>query len=294
MLLLSSMTFLSGSEGHNRFSQSMRDTQSKIQDWLNDIPTGYAGATVDTNGITCTSTGGASAHPKFSTGGGPNKGECIFLGKAIQFTDDSTPAAGGQVSNQESQIYSYSVFGLRNYTDPLTGDVRPVNSLVTARPIAAVGIPGYSGGTGSSTDPTDLTEQYTIPGGAKVKKIVKPDSGSVADSHLAGFFLSFNQLSSSSSGSASLRAIQYPINKNRAPGNIKTGNVYKAIAECISLTTSPPDGVDCTVTPPASDPPPLTEWEICFYNDTNSDMALLTISSVGGMSASTKLEFKQC
>jgi type II secretory pathway pseudopilin PulG len=287
VLLLSSFAFLSGAQARNRFSQAMRDTQSKIQDVLNDVPTGFAGGTKDTTGLSCKRVAaGGPDHPKFNTGAGTNNGECVFLGKAIQFTDKNSPPLPGQ----ESLIYTYSVFGLRNYT-PIAEDERPVANLVEASPIAAVDIASYSGSG-------DLTDVYTIPGGAKVKKIIKSSGVVSNDSHMAGFFLSFNQLSANNSGSSNLRAYQYPIAGNAFPGNIQTGTDYRAVDECISLTNKGPS--DCSTTsvspvaPNDSWPPNLTDWEICFENESNNSTAVLTISSANGLNPSTKLEFKDC
>lgn len=272
-LLIASMTFLYGSEGHNRFSQSMRDTQSKIQDWLNDIPTGYAGGTRESTGLTCQK---VANQPKFGTGSG-NTNECIFLGKALQITN----------AVQESQIYAYSVFGLRTFT-PASGDERLVSNLYEAHPVPAVNKAPYgSGGPGS----VDLTESYTIPGGAKVKKILKSSGVAGDNSHLAGFYLSFNPMQTSTSGSASLVAYQYDFSEDSLPGNA-SGAGSKDVDDCINLQTS--GSFDCGVTAAAPNPQPLTDWEICFGNDSNDDTAVITISSVGGLNVSTKLEFKSC
>jgi hypothetical protein len=286
-LFIISSLFLSQSEGHNRFSQSMRDTQSKISDILNDIPTGFANGTSGTTGISCMQ---VSGHPKFNPGGGGTSADCIFLGKVIQFTDSNNPPTAGQ----ESTIYIYSVFGLRTTTPPGETE-RPVANLIEASPVAAVNVAPYSGNAGSSGD---LTENYTIPGGAKVKKIVKSSAVAGNNSHLGGFFLSFNQLQSTSSGSASLKSYQYPLAGNHFPGNDQTANNYKNVDDCISLNNL--GSIDCSITSvspaptPDNWPPALSDWEICFANDSNSDTALLTINSSNGLGATTKLDFTSC
>jgi hypothetical protein len=278
-LLTATIGFLNGSEGHNRFSQSMRDMQSKIQDWINDVPTGFAGGQTDASSLNCRLHGsGNNAEPRiFDNGNGNDKPNCIFLGKVIQFTDSNTATSG-----QDSLVYAYSVFGIRTYT-PSGQEERPVASLDEANPITAVGKPPYSG-------TADLTETYPIFGGAKVKKIIKSSGIAGEDSHIAGFFLSFNGFNGAlSSGSSSVTAYQYPLSGNQDPGNKKPPPTANDIDNCISLDNSvgtPPNG--CSVLPTLSD------WEICFYNDSNSDQALLTISSAGGLGATTKLEFKSC
>jgi hypothetical protein len=290
-ILISSIAFLSGSEGHNRFSQSMRDTQSKIQDLLNDIPTGNTGGLSSVTGLSHCFHNTGSGKTQIDSGpantGNPNhtNGGCIFLGKAIQFTDATDPPAAGQAAGQQSKVFIYSVFGNRTYTPPI-GDERPVANMIEAVPFAAVASGNCCSGT------ADLTEEYKIPGGAKVKKIIKPDSGITADSHLAGFFLSFNQLLATSSGSASLRAFQFPISGNHVAGNVSSGT--NDIEQCIKLNNSGSATCSLGAFPPDQWPPALSEWKICFSNDTNKDTAILTISSAGGLNATTKLEFTEC
>jgi hypothetical protein len=291
VLFIISSLFLSQSEGHNRFSQSMRDTQSKISDILNDIPTGFANGTSSGTGLTCKKVAiGGTSRPQFTSGGGSTTPDCIFLGKVIQFTDTNSPPTTGQ----DSQIYFYSVFGLRTYTPPGETE-RPVANLIEASPVAAVNIASYSGNAGSNGD---LTEAYTIPGGAKVKKIVKSSGIAGDDSHLGGFFLSFNQLQSTSSGSASLKSYQYPLAGNHYPGNDQTSGNYKDVDDCMSLNNL--GSSDCSITSvspaptPDKSPPALSDWEICFANDSNSDTALLTINSSNGLGATTKLDFTPC
>jgi hypothetical protein len=289
-LLISSIAFLSGTEGHNRFSQSMRDSQSKIQDLMNDIPTGFSGGTGGTSGQAhCFSTPGKIQIDNGpARSGNPNEtnGDCIFLGKAIQFTDVTDPAASGQAAAQESQIFVYSIFGIRTITLS-SGDIRPVANLKEASPFVAVA----SGSCASCSGTADLTEEYTITGGAKVKKIVKSSGVAGDDSHLAGFFLSFNQLSGTSSGSSSLQAFQYPIAGNHIAGNVSSGP-NNDIDTCTNLDQNL--SVNCKVTAPATSPPPMSDWEICFENDSNGDTAVLSLRSVGGLNVTTKLEFTPC
>ncbi len=293
-LLAISFTYLKGNVNQNRFSQSMRDTQSKIQDVINDIPTGYTSATRDLNHYDCEEKHGPGGdHPHFKApGGGPsgNTGECIFLGKAIQFTDYTLPASSGHLDNQESIIIIYPVFGLRTFQPPPPEDERPVANLTEAGPRAAVGINPYSGDK-------DLMEKFTIPGGARVKKILK--SSTVAGdgvggdgSHMAGFYMSLHQLLANQSGSTTVKGYQYNLAGNRDPGNV--GDLHNDVDVCIAMQT---DAVNCSKPLAISEdnwPEPLLDWQICFDNESNSDQAILSIRSVNGQSITTKLEFKEC
>lgn len=299
VLIASSLTFISGRDGHTRFSQGMRDAQSKFEDWFNDIPTGFSNGAGSAH---CQSTGSGSK-VQIDTGpanpANPNevRGDCIYLGKAIQITDSDTTnwPGGGRVNDQETLIYAYSVFGTRTYT-PSGEDERPVANLVEAQPFAAIN----TGNCASCSGSADLTEVYKIGGAAKLLKVMK-SSGIPADnnSHLAGFYLSFNRLQATGTGSASITAYQYRLSGNRAPANSSTaGPLYKQTDSCISMDYGmAPDcssGPVVAITSPDKWPEPLTDWEMCFGNDYNSDTAVLTISAVSGTNVSTKLEFKEC
>jgi type II secretory pathway pseudopilin PulG len=278
-----SLYFLSGSTESNRFSQSMRDIQSKVQDWINDVPTGFATGE-NKNGLTevqCTKIGGTDGEPKIDTVVGTRaSGDCIFLGKAIQFTDSSSPPT----PNQDRQVYVYSVFGIRNTKDGLGGE-RQTGNLVEAHPAAA--------DSKENNGTADLTEMYKLTGNSKVLSVCTgtPCAGNANSSHLAGFYTSFNQQSVTGSGAQDVRAYQYPLNGNQYPANYR-GFPSTPADKCLDLSS-----VSCAKGPATPDdqwPPAMGEWKICFGNDSNNKTAMLTISSSNGFGAKTKLEFVAC
>jgi hypothetical protein len=281
-LLVVSITFLSGREGHARFSTSMRDMQSKMQDWLNDTPSGFAGGQSGTNNgdIFCRVVG-TKLQIK-DTGTPPDSPDCIFLGKAIQFTDSTTSHNAGQ----ESKVYAYSVFGRRTLIDA-TGSERLVANIPEASPTPAVPIPSVSG-----SNKVNLTDTYTLGGVTKVLSVTSQainSSGGIINghSHLAGFFLSFNQLSANRNGSQDLKSYLFNLPNNEDPGTTSS-----TVDDCIGLSGS------CAKTPNSlSDdlwPQAMASWQICFGNDGNSDTAVLTIGTSNGFGASTRLDFKAC
>jgi hypothetical protein len=294
VILGTSMVFLSGRESSTRFSQSMRDIQSKVQDWINDVPTGFAGAVTSpgSGNVNCKliAKGGKDIPKIDATGGGVSPSpECIFLGKVIQFTDRVGPPAIGQATDQEKQVFVYSVFGRRTIT-PLGEDERLVANLWEANPIAAVGISNYSGTAGVNEG---LTEAYTLNGGAKVKRIIKSSGVAGENSHIAGFFLSFNPGSVKSNGSADLRAYQYPLDGNDTAGFV--GSNANKVDTCISLENAV--GAACALpggTPADQWPRDLANWQICFENDSEEKTAILTVSASNGRGITTNLEFKDC
>ena len=257
-LILVSATFLSGSRGRTEFSQSMRDLQSQIQSWIDDVPNGFA---YQTNANAYCHLGGGSV--VIDNGGKPQsaKPDCIFLGKAIQFTDAPSTA-----------VYAYSVFGLR--TDS-SGNLVP--TLQASGPVPA------ANATGTGT--ANFTDTYNLKTGTQLKKIVK-SSGITSfgvNSHMAGFYLSLNtDASIGQNGNSNLIAYQYPI------GNYPNINDNQ-IVHCI-------EGVPgvCNFTA-SGNPDALSDWELCFENNANLETALLTISaSSNGFNPQTKLEFQAC
>lgn len=113
-LLGSVMALISGEQAKTEFSAGMRDFESQIQDHLNDIATGFY---PDTGGQTCGSSPTTQAQ-------GRNE-ECIFAGKALQFT-----AAG---TNGNRTFNTYTIAGQRRVTN--AGEAaREVSSIQEATP----------------------------------------------------------------------------------------------------------------------------------------------------------------
>lgn len=248
-----SMTFLSGQDGKQRFTQNMHDLQSQMQSWLDDVSNGFPYGT--TANYHC-NLGGSAV--QIWTGARPAGAlpQCIFLGKAIQFVD--SPA---------TNVYAYSVFGRRTLS---SGDL--VATIKDSGTIPAANV----GDTGDAP----LTEIHSLGPGTTVRSIIKSSGVAGDKSHIAGFYLSLNtDAAIGQNGETNLKSYQYNI------GNT-AGNSSSAVS-CIENHNSCSLGA-------AIEPPTLTDWEICFQNDSNSDTALLTILSNGGFNASTKLEFKAC
>jgi prepilin-type N-terminal cleavage/methylation domain-containing protein len=85
-MLISAMVLFGGQQRRVRFSQSMRDVESKIQDVINDVTTGY----FPTTEFRCS--GGASGplidtSPATPGEQGANSA-CLFVGKAIHFKEN--------------------------------------------------------------------------------------------------------------------------------------------------------------------------------------------------------------
>lgn len=286
-LLTVSLIYLSGREDSARFSQSMRDLQSNVQDWLNDVPTGFPG------GSNAAGAGGqfhcVSLPPRQRIDAGAanpsvpnqNSADCIYLGKALQFTDKAD-------TTNDSKVFVYSVFGSR-LSSSGSGDLSA--NLVDSGPFPAVG----SGVCGNCTGTADLTQTYTLEGGATVLSVKSDNSGDAtgkmpADSHLAGFYLSLNQSSNSTNGNADTVAYQYPISGNLPAAN--SGGPSNSALDCLRFSTgSPCNGPPLGLTQDQW-PPRLKNWYICLTDGIRT--SLLTISSSNGQGVTTSLDYKVC
>jgi len=265
-LLVSAMNLISGKQSETEFNQKMRDTQSKIQDWLNDVSTGFTGG--DPDQMSCTVSGNRPYVQKIAPPVGYSP-SCVFLGKAIQFTDINNTHI---LNNQEESLYVYSVFGCQhincstNSSDPLSA------SMSDAKPDLA------DGTAGGGQSPADLTETFSLaPAHITSIKSNSPYSAS----HLIGFFNSFNtEQNTAQNGSEDLTIYEYNSDGNDKPANI-AGNSSQ-IMKCIQLNNS------CGNAGPSA----LTNYIVCLSDGRRT--ATLTITSSSGVGASTKLDYVAC
>jgi|GEM_PF-2430590 len=85
-MLASAILLFSGQQRRTQFSQSLRDIESKIQDVLNDVATGYF---PNAGNISCSASG--ANEPAINASGTSEQGanfECVFMGKALLFRPD--------------------------------------------------------------------------------------------------------------------------------------------------------------------------------------------------------------
>lgn len=261
-LLASSMKLISGKQAQVEFDTKMRETQSRLNDWVNDVATGFTGGDPTTQ--TCFLDGGG--RPYINPNRAPDTSytpSCIFLGKAIQFTDQAIS------SSADSTIYVYSVFG-RRVIDPATGAIP--TDLQSANPAPAVGTGG-----GQPASSADLTEIFSL-GSSYVKSVT---GGSYANSHMIGFFNSFNtEQSAATNGNTDLSPVEYSFTGASTPAD--QGNT--GVMNCLELLTTAPCNSNL--------PKPLTSYRICISD--GSRTAQITISSNGGIGAATSLAYLAC
>lgn len=85
-MLATAILLFSGQQRKTQFSQSIRDAESKLQDVLNDVSTGYFPSA---SNAACSATG--NVKPSIDTSGTSEQGAnyaCVFMGKAILFKPD--------------------------------------------------------------------------------------------------------------------------------------------------------------------------------------------------------------
>lgn len=156
VLFVSAMLTVSGKQANVQFTQGVRDAQSKIQDIINQVATGY----YPNNGsFTCsvpTPTDPSSA-PTFTAVSKVqgSSDDCVFLGKVLQFT------TGGAAEDGATNYNVFSVASRRknNKTPP-----QEVSSLKEAVPTAVAPTAAHSGYP-------DITENFETQYGIKVTDI---------------------------------------------------------------------------------------------------------------------------
>jgi hypothetical protein len=240
------------------FIQSMRDTDSKVQDVINDVSTGFSSSFTNTK---CSVVGfgpaeriDITANPTETLG---QNGGCIYLCKMIAF----------QTGSDSMKIYT--VVGKR--TKFVTATSRElVSNLADAAPEIVDG----------SKFPVSFTEDLTLPAGVTVRYAKASTTNGVYDTTAVGFFPDLS--TDKSSSTRALEGLAYPLIDNAGvPLPLVT------LENCVELKGMCNDPtklelVDNT-TPPG--------WYVCFDSGTTSNQhALLTVSGSKG-SFATKLDF---
>jgi type II secretory pathway pseudopilin PulG len=274
LLALANVVF-SGQGAHTEFMSSTNETASKIQQWVDEVKNGFSASTATSsiaNGnLDCTLDG--SGNPKLTvpvTNGhatGTNV-SCIFLGKAIMVNDKF----GAGPKDVNNKIYAYTVLGRRTFDNG--GSVVLVDNLLNANPTAAV----YDNdGNGVPDSNVNLTEAYTIPHGARVRRVSTAPGGPTAN--LGAFY------ADPASSTNSLVAVQYPLSRNIDPVAWTSG--AWDIPACINLNLAG----TCQKSSAPSNLWPMDTWYICLENTRkNDERALISVISQNGVGASLSVK----
>lgn len=259
------MKLIDGKQTQTDFGQKIRDTQSQLQSWIDNVSAGFTGANPANSQCALSSTG----RPVVLSGAPPATGyvpNCVYLGNAIQFTDKAN-------GNNDSTIYAYSVFGTR-----LSGGLLPTD-MKSSNPEPAVGTGGGQQAI-LGKPPMDLTQSFSLT--PLFVKSVTSSAASTAytSSHLVGFFNSINtENSASDNGQNDLNAYQYNF-----PGGNSAGDQGGAtVVQCLEmLTTSQCGGSNY----------PLNHLYVCLTD--GKSFAEIQIISGNGIGADVTIKYINC
>ncbi len=165
---------ISGQQRKTEFRQAVKDVETRLQDVMNDVSTGYY-PEIGSN-YKCTIQGN---RPKIEASAADGHGQgtnedCIFIGKVLQFGEDT----GGTVD--QSKLRIYTVAGLR-----LTNTGEQVKAVKEANPMPVD--PG-------ANSTLDLTEEVELLYGLKIIHSDIVGGSSALDKHsLIGIFTTFGQ-----------------------------------------------------------------------------------------------------
>jgi len=274
LLFASAWSLIAGRQEQVMFDQKVRDTQSKLQQWISDVSTGITHGSPSQQYCVIHDNSPYIVDPIADPSNPPKPAdyspECIFLGKAIQFTDNN--------SSQASTLYVYSVFGCR--LEDCHDNKNLAQNMHEANPEPAIG------GHDDSDTFADLTETFDL-SPAYITSVSGIDQlGSNSTSHMIGFMNSFNtdQNFDTANGSEDLSVYLYSLNDNYPPADPDDNNdVKKCLEGKNPCELNDPDKLN---------PPKLKSYK--FSLSDGKYCAQITISSASGIGASTQLDYITC
>ncbi|GAC1387775.1 MAG: hypothetical protein NVS1B7_2680 [Candidatus Saccharimonadales bacterium] len=242
-LFISAMALISGKQNKTEFFQAIHETDSRIQQIINNIGTGYY---TNTNTFSCTDNAIANARPNIS-GGSNNQGTnvgCSFIGEVIQFSPNGI----------ESDYVLYTVVG-KQFTTKSNVKL-PVASISDAMPTA---IYPHS----FSPSAPDASTKSILPYGLKVLKAKFNKTNAIGGIGFFSSFVGYNSNNNLQSGEQNTDVI--PI----YPSQLGWSN-SQMIQQVDSLGSGP-----LAINP-------LGGVTICFQSGSTSQYGVIVLSSSGG------------
>ena len=187
-LFVAIVATFSGQQGKAQFVQAARDMESKMQDIINDVSTGYYNAN-PANNFRCREVAGL---PQVTASASDTQGtndECIFIGRVAHF---AVSGSGGTNYNV------YNVVGLRQA--PGSNPRREAGGFSDAHPTAIMG---------GSLD--NIVEEEQIPAGLSVASMTYSTGGAPTPIAAIGFFSTFGSYQSGGLQSNSLGVNVVPL-----------------------------------------------------------------------------------
>lgn len=177
-MFVTAVIALGGRQQEVQFSQAVRDFESRLQDNINDVSSGFFNNEGNVN-CSVANVVSPTSEPSVSSGASDGQGtsdDCVFIGKVLHFYPED-PDTSDDVRTDASTIFVYNVVGRRENSGNLS-----VSSLDQALPTAI--------GPSSLVDP--LNEEITIlrlDWGLRVTNIQASDG---VEYGALGFFTSFS------------------------------------------------------------------------------------------------------
>lgn len=249
-----------GQQGKTQFTTSARDMESRVQDIINDVATGFPGSD---GSFRCALGGGkpqiTAITPDLDSIG--TNTACIYIGKVLQ------PSIAGEPDNYAV----YPIVGLRQ----IAGSSKLATSFAESQPIAIA--------PPSSPD-VDMTDKDRLPTGLRIVRITSATALGTQDIDGIGFF---STLGSYTGGAVdtikpgALSVYMLPLLGDSAPGPIDGDSLVQHIDDTLNYTDNESvklfvEAVKPTVT-------------ICMDSDSSNQHAILKIGG-DGQQLTTDLE----
>jgi type II secretory pathway pseudopilin PulG len=270
VLFVSAVALIQGQQGRTQFSQSMRDIDSKINQYVSEVSASYFPSNQD---YSCAiNAAGRPVLTKLTAGtkGVGSNEDCIFLGKALQFHHEDA-------GNTDDTIGVYSILGKRANQVALAGG--GTTSVLISNFAAA-----------NPTPTPSLVETYALPFGTKIVSAAKDNAADA--SAMAGFYIDLSQAGSDpdANKTASLTSYQYPSNVAINTPLYSATNTTGVTYNCITNNKSVCSGLLGST---ASVPAAFTKWLLCFKSGSSNQTAQITVTS-GPAGIQTKVDFVSC
>jgi hypothetical protein len=182
-LMVVAMIAFQGQQGKTDFQASAREMESRLQDTINDVSTGFYSRPGD---FGCTASAAGPVFNANSNQQGTNE-DCIFIGRVAHF---DLASGGGD------QYNVYSVAGLRTTGSGVTK--REAQGFTDAKPEAVV-------------TPRDMTEYETLPSGLEFGTMFYQQNAVITPIDAVGFFSSFSSYNGTSLNPGSISVNVQPI-----------------------------------------------------------------------------------
>jgi len=279
LIFLSALALINGRTSQAEFTTAIQNTQSQIQQVINEVGNGFY-----PNNGTFNCTGGAGTLT-INSGGSPGQGAnngCIFLGKIIQFTASSTSSthfttytvAGSQLDATGQEVQSY----------------QSASALALAQASATPPASGLYSLRGSQTpleNGLNVVGVYycttTSTANCSVTSNDNPGSSSIG---AVGFLSSL----ASPAGGGGLKSGSQHLNLTPISGSLLTSSPTSAV-DAINTALNPPVGSTFASADNFATSPPNTVL-LCFASATTKQSGLITLGGVGNGILTASLTIK--